>query len=308
MEFQLTEDERLIRDTARQVAREVIAPRASDIDWTSQFPHDNVKQLAELGFLGMMVPEEYGGAGLSTVAYVLAMEEISAACASTGVIMSVNNSLVCHPIEVFGNDEQKKKYLPAAGGRRVARRLLPDRAGQPAATPRARRPPRCGEGDDWVLNGTKNFITNGGVADIYIVYAMTDPAQSHKGISAFLVEADQARPHPRPQGKDHGHPRLLTCQIVLRPTARCRPRTSSGRKATASRSPWTRSTAAGSASPPRRVGIARAALERPRSSTPRSASRSASRSAEFQAIQWMMADMATELEAARLLTWQAAAA
>jgi len=100
MDFALSEEEALIRDTARAIAREVIAPRASEVDWTGQFPHDNVKRLAELGFMGMMVPEEFGGAGLSTLAYALAVEEISAACASTGVIMSVNNSLVCHPIQI----------------------------------------------------------------------------------------------------------------------------------------------------------------------------------------------------------------
>ena len=116
MDFALSEEEALIRDTARAIAREVIAPRASEVDWTGQFPHDNVKRLAELGFMGMMVPEEYGGAGFSTLAYALAVEEISAACASTGVIMSVNNSLVCHPLQKFGSEAQKKHYLPRRAG------------------------------------------------------------------------------------------------------------------------------------------------------------------------------------------------
>lgn len=120
MQFELSEDERMIRDAARELARNEIAPKAAELDETSQFPHEHVRKLAELGFMGMGVDEEWGGAGLSAMAYVLAMEEISAACASTGVIMSVNNSLVCDPIQKFGTDGQKDRYLrPLATGQKL---------------------------------------------------------------------------------------------------------------------------------------------------------------------------------------------
>ncbi len=304
MEFALSDDEKLIRDTARQIAREVIAPRASEVDWESRFPFENVKQLAELGFMGMMVSEEYGGAGLSTLAYVLAMEEISAACASTGVIMSVNNSLVCHPIEKFGTPEQKKKYLPdlAAGKKLGAYCLSEPNTGSDAAR---QQTTAVKKGDAYVLNGTKNFITNGQHADVYIIYVMTDAAQGHKGISAFIVDAETTGLERGPKEKTMGIKGSSTCQIVLTdcevPADNLLGEVGGGFKVALNTLDGGRIGIAAQA-----LGIAAASLE---ASVRYANEREAFGSpiGDFQAIKWMLADMATETDAARLLTWKAAA-
>ncbi|MBI3542709.1 MAG: acyl-CoA dehydrogenase family protein, partial [Deltaproteobacteria bacterium] len=158
--FLLDDEHKMIRDTARDFARKEIAPKAKELDETGRFPAELVSQLATMGFLGMMVPEQYGGAGFDTLSYVIAMEEISAGCASTGVIMSVNNSLVCSPLLTYGTEEQKQKYLaPLAKGEKLGCFGLSEPAsGSDAAAMKttARR-----EGEHYVLNGTKNFITNG---------------------------------------------------------------------------------------------------------------------------------------------------
>ena len=305
MDFALSDDEKLIRDTARTLAREVIAPRAPEVDWSGQFPHDNVKQLAELGFMGMMVPEEYGGAGLSTLSYVLAVEEISAACASTGVIMSVNNSLVCHPIQKFGTDAQKTHYLPKlAGGEWLGAYCLsePD-TGSDAAR---QRTTATRAGDGWVLNGTKNFITSGQHADLYVVYCMTDAAQGHRGISCFLVEATNPGLTRGAKEKTMGIRGSSTCQVVL---TDCRVGDDArlggvgeGFKVALNTLDGGRIGIAAQA-----VGIGAACLE---ASVRYANERQAFGDAigTFQAIQWMIADMATEVDAARLLTHQAATA
>jgi butyryl-CoA dehydrogenase len=303
MDFALSEDEKLIRDTAREIAREVIAPVASEIDATGRFPHDNVKKLAGLGFMGMMVSEEFGGAGLSTMAYVLALEEISAACASTGVIMSVNNSLVCHPIEHFGTESQKKRFLPSlASGERLGAYCLsePD-TGSDAAR---QRTTAVRKGDSFVLNGTKNFITNGGHADVFIVYCMTDPAAGSRGISCFIVEAETTGVVHGAKEKTMGIRGSSTCQIVLTdceiPAANLLGPLGEGFKVALNTLDGGRIGIAAQA-----VGIARASLE---ASVGYAGVRHAFGTAigTFQAIQWMLADMATETDAARLLTWQAA--
>ncbi len=184
--FKLNEDQLLIKETARDVAQEQIAPLASDYDKKEQFPVKSVKYLQELGFMAMMVSEEYGGSGLDTVSYALAMEEISAACASTGVTMSVNNSLYAYPVEAFGTHEQKQKYLEPIISDHIGAFALsePDAGSDPAAmTTKAVK-----DGDDWILNGSKMWITNGGEADYYVVFAITDAEKKHKGISTFIVK------------------------------------------------------------------------------------------------------------------------
>jgi butyryl-CoA dehydrogenase len=304
MDFSLTDDERLIRDTAREIAREVIAPRAAEVDATGRFPRENVAKLAELGFMGMMVAEEYGGAGLSSQAYVLAMEEVSAACASTGVIMSVNNSLVCHPIEHFGTAEQKSRTLPklATGQWLGAYCLSEPNTGSDAAR---QQTTAVRKGDRWVLNGTKNFITNGQVADLYVVYVMTDPAAGHKGISAFLVEATTPGLTRGAKEKTMGIRGSSTCQIVLTdcevPAENLLGGIGDGFKVALNTLDGGRIGIAAQA-----VGIAQACLSAAtRYATEREAFGQAI--GRFQAIQWMLADMATETDAARLLTLQAAA-
>src|SRR5580700_7634321 len=160
MDFDLTEEQRLIQQTARDFAAREIAPKAAELDKTGRWPAEIVKQLAELGFLGMAIPQEYGGAGMDTVSYALAMEEISAACASCGVIMSVNNSLFCDPVYKFGTDDQKKRVLePVASGRKLGCfGLTEPMSGSDAQTMVTNGEKAAG---GFVLNGAKNWITNG---------------------------------------------------------------------------------------------------------------------------------------------------
>jgi butyryl-CoA dehydrogenase len=299
----LTQDEIDVQTAAREFADGVLAPRAAEIDRTHQMPMDILKKLAELGFMGMMVSEEFGGAGLSTMAYVLALEEISAACASTGVIMSVNNSLVCHPIEHFGTEGQKKRFLAAlATGERLGAYCLsePD-TGSDAAR---QRTTAVRKGDGFVLNGTKNFITNGGHADVYIVYCMTDPAQGSRGISCFIVEADTKGLVRGAKEKTMGIRGSSTCQIVLTdcevPAANLLGAPGEGFKVALNTLDGGRIGIAAQA-----IGIARAALD---ASVRYAGERHAFGNpiGDFQAIQWMLADSATETDAARLLTWAAA--
>ncbi|HSD50989.1 MAG TPA: acyl-CoA dehydrogenase family protein, partial [Candidatus Methylomirabilis sp.] len=187
MDFELTEEQRMFQETARQLADKAIAPIAAKVDELGQFPQETILKLGELGFMGIAVPQEYGGAGADTVCYVVAVEEISRACASHGVIMSVNNSLYCDPLVRFGTEEQKRRFLvPVASGKAVGCFCLSEpNAGSDAANQEttARR-----EGDFYVLNGTKNFITNGNEAEYAIVFATVNKALKHKGICALVVE------------------------------------------------------------------------------------------------------------------------
>ncbi|GAG23483.1 unnamed protein product, partial [marine sediment metagenome] len=171
----------------RDFATKDVAPKAAEIDKNHRYPGELVAKMAELGLMGVMVDPDCGGAGMDTVCYILALEEISAACASTGVIMSVNNSLVCDPVERNATPGQKEKFLkPLASGRKLGCfGLTEPNAGTDVVAQRTTAVP---DGDEWVLNGTKNFITNGKEADIAVVFAMTDKAAKHKGMSAFIVE------------------------------------------------------------------------------------------------------------------------
>src|SRR5262245_8324458 len=186
MEIELTEEQKLLRETVRRFAEEVVKPRAKEIDETGEFPRAFFDQAGELGLAGVSVPEQYGGAGMDVLSYCLVIEEVSRVCATSGVILSVNNSLVCDPILKFGNEEQKREFLtPLASGQKLGCFALTEPgAGSDAAALRttARR-----DGDDYVLNGNKIFITNGTDADIALVFASVDLAKKHKGITAFLV-------------------------------------------------------------------------------------------------------------------------
>ena len=188
MLFSLSEEHKMIRDAARDFAQNEIAPIAAEFDESGEFPHATIKKMGGMGFMGIEIPEEYGGAGMDTLAYVLALEEICKADAAHGVIMSVNNSLYCHGIMKFGTEEQKKKFItPVASGKSIgAYSLTEPQSGSDAGTmlSRARR-----DGDSYVLNGRKSWVTSGPVADYYVVFMMTDPEKRQKGISAFLVEA-----------------------------------------------------------------------------------------------------------------------
>lgn len=187
MDFKLTEEHIMIRDAARDFAKNELLPGVIERDEKQEFPREQVKKMGELGFLGMMVSPEYGGGGMDTVSYALAMEELSKIDASASVVMSVNNSLVCWGLETYGNEEQKKKYLQklATGESIGAFCLSEPEAGSDATSQRTRA---IDKGDHYVLNGTKNWITNGSTADYYLVIAQTDVEKKHKGINAFIVE------------------------------------------------------------------------------------------------------------------------
>jgi len=187
MNFEFTEEQIAVRDAARDFAQNVLKPGVIERDEKQQFPTEEIKQLGELGFLGMMVDPKYGGSGMDTVSYVLAMEEISKVDASCSVVMSVNNSLVCWGIEKFGTEEQKQKYLvPLAKGEIIGAFCLSEpEAGSDATSQRTTAEDK---GDHYLLNGTKNWITNGGTASVYLVMAQTDVAKGHKGINCLIVE------------------------------------------------------------------------------------------------------------------------
>lgn len=185
--FELSEDHKMVRDMVKKLADEEIAPRAAHYDETREFPWENTKKLAELGLMGITVPEEYGGAGMDTLAYVLVIEELSRACAATGVIAAVQNSLATTPLLSFGSEDLKKKYLPqlASGEKIGAYALTEPGSGSDAASIQT----TCREeGDHWVLNGQKTWITNSTAAEIFIVYATQDVSAGHKGICCFVVE------------------------------------------------------------------------------------------------------------------------
>jgi alkylation response protein AidB-like acyl-CoA dehydrogenase len=188
--FPFTQEHEMIRQAARDFAQNEIAPIAAEFDESGDFPSETIKKMGEMGFMGIEVPEEYGGAGMDTLAYVLALEEICKADASHGTIMSVNNSLFCYAILKFGTEEQKQKYLkPVAAGKAIgAYSLTEPMSGSDAGTMRSRA---VRDGDHYVLNGRKSWVTSGPVADYVLLFLMTEPEKKHRGVTAFITEANQ---------------------------------------------------------------------------------------------------------------------
>ena len=187
MNFELSEEHLAVKEAARDFAQNVLKPGVIQRDNDQQFPAEEIKQLAELGFMGMMVDPKYGGSGMDTLSYVLAMEEISKIDASTSVCMSVNNSLVCWGLDKFGNEEQKQKYLvPLATGEKIGAFCLSEPEAGSDATSQSTT--AIDKGDHYLLNGTKNWITNGSSASVYLVIAQTNVDLGHKGINAFIIE------------------------------------------------------------------------------------------------------------------------
>lgn len=303
MDFALSEEHRMIQDTARDFADKELVPIAEHVDETREAPLEVVKKLGELGFLGMMVPEEYGGAGLDDISYVLAMEEISRGCATTGVIMDVNNSLVCEPLRMYANEEQKQKYLvPLAQGEMLGAYCLTEpEAGSDAGNIKCRAELK---GDHYVLNGTKIFITNGGFADTLIVFAVTDPEKGTRGISAFIVEIEHEGVSRGTREKTMGIRGSKTTEILFEdakiPKENLLGEEGQGFKI------------AMEALDSGRIGIASQAIGIARAAFGRSVEYAKNRQqfgrpiSAFQAIQWKLADMATKIEAAHLLTMRAA--
>jgi alkylation response protein AidB-like acyl-CoA dehydrogenase len=188
--FQLSPEHEMIRQAARDFAQKEIAPIAAEFDETGEFPSNTIKKMGEMGFMGIEVPEEYGGAGIDTLAYVLALEEICKADASHGTIMSVNNSLFCHGLLKYGSEEMKKKYVYAvASGEAIgAYSLTEPMSGSDAGTMRSRA---VRQGDEYVINGRKSWVTSGPVADYVVLFTLTDPEKKQRGITAFLIEASK---------------------------------------------------------------------------------------------------------------------
>jgi butyryl-CoA dehydrogenase len=301
--FELTEQQRMIRDAAADFAAREIAPVAAELDREERFPAEIVQKMAALGFLGMNVPEEFGGAGLDSLCYILAMEEISKACASCGVIMSVNNSLVCWPLETYGSEEQKRKFLtPLARGEKLGAYCLSDPgAGTDAANQQTRA---ARDGDGWVINGMKNFITNGAHADVLIVFAMVEPEKKHKGISAFIVETSTPGFAVIRKEKKLGIRASDTAQLsfdnVRVPADQLLGAEGQGFKVAMSTLDGGRIGIAAQA-----LGTSQAAYEAARDYA-RQREQFGRKIMEFQAIQWKIADMAMRIHAARLLTHRAA--
>jgi butyryl-CoA dehydrogenase len=303
MNFELTDVQRDVQKMCREFAAKELIPHARAWDEEHAWPEAAMKKLAELGLLGMMVPEEWGGTGLDTVSYVLAMEEVSRGCASTGVIMSVNNSLYCDPVLKFGTDAQKKEFLtPFARGEKLGCfGLTEPEAGSDAA---AQKTVAVKKGDEYVINGSKNWITVGPKADAIVLFAMTNKAAGHKGISAFLVPTSTPgfkRQKPdKKMGINAAHSCTMFFEDMKVPAKNILGKEGDGFKVAMSTLDGGRIGIASQA-----LGISRAALEDAmRYSGERKTFGKLIR--EHQAIQFMFADMATELDAARLLTLRAA--
>jgi butyryl-CoA dehydrogenase len=303
MQIELTEEQKLLKEEVRRFAEEVVKPRAKEIDESGEFPKDFFHQAGELGLTGVYVPEEWGGAGMDMVSYCLVIEEISRVCASSGVILSVNNSLVCDPVLRFGDDAQKEQFLkPMASGEKLGCFALTEPgAGSDAA---ALRTTAKKDGDDYILNGNKVFITNGTHADIALVFATVDLEKKHKGITAFLVPADT-------EGYSHGGHEFklgvnasgtteLAFEDMRVPAAWRLGEEGEGFKVAMGTLDGGRVGIAAQA-----VGIAQGAFEEAITYAKEREQFGHSLS-DFQAIQFYLADMATELDAARLLTWKAA--
>lgn len=304
MAYHLSEEQRMIRAMVREFARETLLPTASERDRTCEFPEENLKKMGELGLMGMNVPTEYRGAGVDTVSYAVALQEISYACASTAVIMSVHNSVACGPIYLYGSDYLKQTYLkPLAAGEKIGSFALTEPgAGSDPASQRARS---HRDGASYIINGTKNFITTGKNSDLTVVTAYTDRTKKHRGISAFVVEKGTPGFHV---GKEEDKLGLRASDTVELIFEDCRvPKENllgeegdgfviamtsldGGRIGIASQS----------------VGLAQACLEAAISYAKGRVQFGRSIS-QFQGIRWMIADMATQIEAARLLAFNAAA-
>jgi alkylation response protein AidB-like acyl-CoA dehydrogenase len=304
MDFNFTEEQLMIQQTAKDFAESEIAPSAVERDIKAEFPHEIVKKLGELGFMGMMVPVEFGGAGLDTISYVLAMIEISKVDASVGVIMSVNNSLVCYGLEKYGSPYIKEKYLiPLAKGEKLGAFALSEPEAGSDATKQKTTADR--DGEFFVLNGIKNWITNGINADYYLVMATTDKEKGHKGITTFLVEKGTPGFGQGAKEDKLGIRSSDTCSLTFE---NCRVPKENIVWEEGKGFNFAMNTLNGG-----RIGIAAQAIGIAEASLEASIKYSKQRKAfgkeiaNFQAIQFKIADMAVKIDAAKLLTLKAAA-
>jgi len=304
MDFELTEEQKMIRDMCRRFAENEIKPVAAKLDETKEHPAEICKKMGELGLMGIAIPEQYGGAGMDYVSYVLAVMEISRACTSTGVIMSVNNSLYCFPIHTFGNHDQKVKYLtPVASGKAIGCYALTEAgAGSDVASIRTTAEL---DGNSWVINGEKKFVTNGNVASYCVLAAVTDKGKGYKGISSFIFDTKNTPGFSVSRVEEKMGIRASGTAEMVFADARIPKENMLGERGAGMRQMLTTLDAGRLGIAAQAIGIGRAVLEealeyvKVREQFGRPISR-------FQAIQWKLADMATELDAAELLLLRAA--
>ncbi len=305
MDFHLTEDQQMIRDTVRQIAEEVIKPRAKELDATHTFPREGFDALAEAGFCGILIPEEYDGAGLGNIELTIVIEEVNRACASTGVTLSVHNSLTSVPIIKFGTEAQKKKYLPKlATGEWLGAYALSEPGSGSDAAALACTAELDSAGEFYILNGTKRFITSGEQADVMVLMARTDTSHKQRGISAFIIETATEGFGIGRREEKLGLRASSTVDIVLEnckvPVANLLGEEGQGFTIALNTLDGGRIGIAAQA-----VGIAQACLEdsikyakeREQFNRP---------IADFQLIQWKLADMSARIDAARLMIYRAA--
>jgi len=303
MDFQLTEEHLMIKQMVRDFAEKEIAPRAEEIDATDEFPADIFKRMGDLGILGLPFSEKYGGSGGDYLGQVIALEEIARVSGTVAIILDAQTSLCCEPLYLFGTEEQKLKYLPSliSGEKIGAFGLTEPQAGSDAGATRTRA---LRDGNDWVLNGQKTFITNGSLADVLVVTAKTNPDQGTKGISAFIVEKGTPGFKPGRDEKKMGLKGSVTSQLFFEncriPLANLLGRENEGFKQ------FMTTLDAG------RVAISAMALGLAQGAYDKAVTYAKEREqfgqpiAKFQAIQWMIAEMATDIDAARLMVKRAA--
>ena len=304
MEFSLTEEQKMVQDMVRKFADSEIRPRAAELDERHEHPADIIKKLGELKMMGIAVPEEYGGGGMDYVSYVIALIEVSKACASTGVIMSVNNSLYCFPVSEYGSEEQKKKYLyPCASGENLGCYGLTE-AGA-GSDPAGLRTTAVQNGDYWIINGEKKFITNGNVASYAVIAAVTEKGKGYKGISSFVVDLENTPGFK--VGRVEEKMGILasgTSELIFEdakfPREALLGKAGEGFKQMLTTLDGGRIGIAAQA-----IGIGRSVLEDALGYA-KTREQFGKTITSFQAIQWKLADMATELDAAELLTLKAA--
>jgi len=304
MDFALTDAQQMVRDMSRRFAEARIKPKAAELDERKQHPADIISQLGELKMMGMTVPEEYGGGGMDYVSYVLALIEISKACAATGVIVSVNNSLYCFPLMAYGTEEQKKKYLyPCASGQKLGCYGLTEAgAGSDAA---GILTTAVKDGDGWVINGEKRFITNGNTASYCVMAAITEKGKGHKGISTFVVNLEDTSGFRVGRVEDKlGILASGTAELVFE-DVRAPADALLGNEGEGFKQMLTTLDGGRIGIAAQAVGIGRAVLGEALEYA-KAREQFGKPIASLQAIQWKLADMATELDAAELLTLKAA--
>ncbi len=304
MFFKLTDEQLMIQSMVREFSRKVIASTAAERDKTKEFPADNLRQMGELGLMGMMVPTAYGGEGADTVSYVLALSEIAYSCASTAVVMSVHNSIVCESINRFGSEAQKEALFPRLTSAEIigAFALTEPHAG---SDPAAQTTTAVREGDEYIINGTKRFITTGRNCGLVIVTAKTDESRGHKGISAFLVEKGTPGLKVGHEEEKLGLRASDTTDLIFEdcrvPAGNLLGKEGDGFKIAMTGLDGGRIGIAAQS-----VGVARAALDAAVKYA-KGRDQFGQKISKYQGLRWMVAEMATEIEAARQLMFSAAA-